>query len=212
MLINTSCRAQVDNKINNEKMKHFDIEKFEKNKGKQGYYNEYHYSLNNKKIREFSYYKENEIKYKREISQLFHPVHYIYVYDKEGNISTEIEEFNNSIISIKQYNSLGKIINEEKYNNYFNYGFQQIREIVLKEKGVDIYDQRQAMVNRVEGDETTRILKKYYQVHILKSELLNGEWYSVPAESFFIDDETGEILTEETIKEKISSTSYRTYN
>ena len=214
LLIAIGCKSQINNNLNHMEMKNFDIEKFEKNKGKQGYANEYRYSLDNRKIREYSYYKENKVKYKREISQLFYPVHYAYVYDEKGNILTEIKEFNSSIILIIQYNNLGKLVKEEDYNRFFNHSFEQIREIVLKERGVDIYDQRQAMANRVEGDETAGILKKYYQIHILKSELLEGEWYSQPVESFFIDDETGKLWTEEMINEKYkhSSTPYRTYN
>lgn len=102
---------------------------FEKNKGKQGYNKEYHYSLNNEKIREFSYYKNNEIRYKREISKLFSPIHYNYVYNAKGNIFVEIKKFNNSIRIHKEYDKEGKLIKEENYDKRFKHSFEQIREI-----------------------------------------------------------------------------------
>lgn len=57
---------------------------------------------------------------------------------------------------------------------------------------MDIYDTRQAVALR--HDTPDAALKKYYQIHVLKSELVEGEWYSQPNYSFLIDDETGKIL------------------
>ena len=54
LLIAIGCKSQINNNLNHMEMKNFDIEKFEKNKGKQGYANEYRYSLDNRKIREYS--------------------------------------------------------------------------------------------------------------------------------------------------------------
>ena len=36
LLIAIGCKSQINNNLNHMEMKNFDIEKFEKNKGKQG--------------------------------------------------------------------------------------------------------------------------------------------------------------------------------
>lgn len=193
-------------------IKYFDIENFERNKGKQGYHNEYRYSLpNNSKVREYKTSDNLEVFYIREITEELSPFNYYYLYYHNGILFTGIKNFNNSPIHHIEYDKIGnKIIKEIDYNKLFNHSFEQIREIVLKEKKVDIYVKSQAIANRFEGNKE---YGAYYQIHILKSEFIQGEWYSIPTESFLIYDETGKILTEEDIKEKQrqSSTSYLTH-
>lgn len=207
MLLNIQACDGQNKKNNNhvtaknttDKMNKFDIDSFEKNKGKQGYVNEYHYTLNdNSNIREFSSKAASdkfELRYQRELTKKFNPKKYYYYYYPTEIINKEVLEFNNSLLNVKEYDKNGKLIKEINFDKNFKHTFEQIHDIVMKEKKVDIYDTRQAVALR--HDTPDAYPKKYYQIHVLKSELVEGEWYSQPNYSFLIDDETGKIIIQE---------------
>lgn len=193
--------------------RYFDIENFEQNKGKQGYHNEYRYNLpDNSKVREYKIFDNLKIFYIRIITKDFSPFNYYYLYYDNGILFTGIKNFNKSPIHHVEYDKIGnRKIKEIDYDKFFKNSFEQIREIILREKKVDIYDKKQAIANRFEKSDT---YTAYYQIHIMKSEKIEGQWYSHPIESFLINDDTGKILTEEDIKrmKNPSTPSYRTHN
>ncbi|TGN23114.1 hypothetical protein [Empedobacter tilapiae] len=175
-------------------MKTFNIKKFEENKGKQGYTNEYHYKLNdNSNIREFSFDDTSSKNYQREVSKEFSPFKFTYTYYENGSIYTYAGFFNKSHIGIyKIFDQNGQVIKEIDDDKNFKHSFEQIHDFVLKEKNIDIYDTRQAVALR--HDTPFAPIKKYYQIHVLKSNFVDGQWYSQPNYSFLIDDETGQIV------------------
>lgn len=196
MIITLSCKGQKNNTFNTKGMKTFNIQKFENNKGKQGYANEYRYTLIDKsEVRELdvtSNVTKNIKTYQREITKEFNPFQYVYTYYEDGNLKGEILRFNDSGIKVTDYDNKGKIIKETNFDKNFKYSFEQIHYIVLNEKKVDIYDTRQAVALR--HNTPNAIIKKYYQIHVLNSKLVGNEWLSIPYYSFIIDDETGKIV------------------
>jgi hypothetical protein len=212
LLTASNCNGQKNN-LNSKEMRTFDIKKFEDNKGKQGYENEYRYELNGFAIREFSTNAASdnyELRYQQELTKEFNPYKFYFYYYNNGVMVKEVKTFNGSGIELKEYDKIGKLIKETDFDKNFKHTFEQIHDIVLKEKDVDIYDTRQAVALR--HDTPNARIKKYYQIHVITSELVQGEWYSKPNYSFLIDDETGQILTQEDIDNKQKSSSiYKTH-
>ena len=93
LLIAINSKAQINHNPNQEKMKYFDIEKFKKNKGKQGYTNEYRYSLNNKDIREYDMVNKTAIFYIREVQEKWVPFNDYYLYYDNGILSNRNKKF-----------------------------------------------------------------------------------------------------------------------
>lgn len=200
----TACDGQTktNHKITTDKMRTFDIENFEKNKGKgkiTDHPDMYDYETKDSHI--VTQYgttftsKGHEKEYMENIDQKFSPLKYNYIYDQSGSLKHETMNFNNSIVYVREYDKNGKLIKETNFDKNFKHTFEQIHNMVLKEKKVNIYDTRQAVALR--HDTPDAYPKKYYQIHVLKSELVEGEWYSQPNYSFLIDDETGKILIQE---------------
>ena len=199
---------------NFEKMKYFDVKKFEQNKGKQDEDAEeaYLYRLaDGYQVKEYSDIENNEVVYIRELRRPFEPLNYYYLYYNNGNLSVEIKNFNSSPLIYREWDRIGKLVEETNYNKSFKHSFQQIREIVLRERKADIYDTKQAIVNRVDarGDDILPRIKVYYQVRLFDSYTVEGELIFKIKESFLIDDETGEILTKEMI-DRINSKEQKT--
>ncbi|KPH14666.1 hypothetical protein [Chryseobacterium sp. ERMR1:04] len=197
VLIGCDGQTKTNHKTTTDKMETFDIENFEKNKGRGKIYDDphiYDYKTQDGLYIVQSKYEQDDY-YSEEVSKEFSPYRYRYTYDLSGYRETEMNEFNNSVLVTKGYDKNGKLIKETNFDKNFKHTFEQIREIVLKEKQVDIYDTRQAVALRHDTPDAT--LKKYYQIHVLKSELVGGEWYSQPNYSFLIDDETGKIFIHE---------------
>ena len=194
-----------------DSIKTFDIKKFEENKGKQGYLNEYHYKLNDgTEIREYSHQTASnnyELKYQREISKEFIPIKFTYLYYNNGFLNAEVKEFNNSDLEIKEYDKNNTIIKEINFDKDFKYSFEDIRELLMKMKNVDIYDTRQAVALR--HSNPNAVIKKYYQIHVIKSNLIDGKWYSSPDYSLIIDDANGKEWSPEQHAE--SKSYYKTY-
>lgn len=179
----------------NNIMKTFDIETFEKNKGKQGYPNEYYYkSSDNSDVREFSTAtspNNPEIKYQREVSKEFSPYKSVWIFYKNGILYTEGNFFNDSHVSIyRKFDKNGKLIQEINDDKNFKHSFEQIHDIIIKEKKINIYDTRQAVAVRADTPFGNTGIEIYYQIHVLKSDLVDGIWYSQPDYSFIIDDAT----------------------
>lgn len=194
-LIINNCNGQKNNTITKQ-MKTFNIQKFEENKGKQGYPDEYHYKLRDdfdaKELDVTSNATMNIKTYQREITKEFYPYKYTHTYDGNGILKREVIRFNSSGIKILDFDKTGNIIKEQNFDKDFKHSFEQIHDIVLKEKNVDIYDTRQAVALR--HDTPNAIIKKYYQIHVLNSKLIGTEWQSLPNYSFIIDDATGKIV------------------
>ncbi|WP_054509344.1 hypothetical protein [Chryseobacterium sp. ERMR1:04] len=198
-LIGCDGQSKTNDKNNPKKTRIFNIENFEKNKGK-GKITDHPdmYDYETKDFHVVTQYgttftsKGHEKEYMENIDQKFSPLKYNYIYDQSGSLKHETMNFNNSIVYVREYDKNGKLIKDTNFDKSFKHTFEQIREIVLKEKKVDIYDTRQAVALR--HDTPDAAPKKYYQIHVLKSELVEGEWYSQPNYSFLIDDETGKIL------------------
>ena len=187
------CKAQKNNENTNE-MKTFNIKKFEENKGNRLMSNQYWYTLENYDVREFSFDDTNTNTkiYQRVITKEFNPFKSYYYYYDNGIISKKVLNFNNSTLTIKEYNRNGELVKETDFDKNFKHSFEQIHDFVLKEKNIDIYDTRQAVALR--HDTPRSPLKKYYQIHVLKSSFVDGQWYSQPNYSFLIADETGQIV------------------
>lgn len=196
MISTFNCKGQKIKTFNTKEMKTFNIQNFEKNKGKQGYVNEYQYKLpDNSDVREFATKAASdnfELRYQREITKEFNPTKYYFYYYSNGVLIKEVLDFNNSVVEIREYDKNGKLIKETDFDKNFKHTFEQIHDIVLKEKKVDIYDTRQAVALRHDTPDAT--VKKYYQIHVLNSKLVGNEWYSQPDYSFIIDDSTGKII------------------
>ncbi|TGN23115.1 hypothetical protein [Empedobacter tilapiae] len=175
-------------------MKTFNIKKFEENKGNRLMSNQYWYTLENYDVREFSFDDTNTNTkiYQRVITKEFNPFKSYYYYYDNGIISKKVLNFNNSTLTIKEYNRNGELVKETDFDKNFKHSFEQIHDFVLKEKNIDIYDTRQAVALR--HDTPHSPLKKYYQIHVLKSSFVDGQWYSQPNYSFLIADETGQIV------------------
>lgn len=190
-----NCNGQKNNQFT-ENMKTFNVQKFEENKGQQGYPDEYHYKLvDDFEARELDITSNatmNVKMYQREITKKFYPYKYIHTYDDKGTLKREVIRFNNSGIRILDFDLSGNIIRIQDFDKDFRHSFEQIHEIVLKEKNIDIYDTRQAIALR--HDTPNAVIKKYYQIHVLKSKLVGSEWQSIPDYSFIIDDVTGKII------------------
>lgn len=139
VLIGCDGHSKTNTKSTIDKMKTFDIEKFEENKGKQGYVNEYHYELTDgSDVREFSSKAASdnfELRYQREFTNKFKPLNSVFTYYGNGALCTSAFFFNNSHIGkYKVFDKSGKLLREIDDDKSFKHTFEQIREIVLKEK------------------------------------------------------------------------------
>jgi hypothetical protein len=172
--------------------KAFNVTLFEANKGKQGYVDEYHYQLNDgSEVREFAAKTTSqnyEVRYYREITQQHNPFKRFFGYYEEGMIESEVIFFNNSELSYKLYDKQGVVHRKMDFDKRFHHSFQKIRTLVLSEKGVDIYDTRQAVATRYHTPST--LLEKYYQINIVNGNPIVGA-LSSPDNKFLIDDKTG---------------------
>jgi len=193
------CKGQKSNTFNPKEMKTFNIQNFEKNKGRGTIYD--HPDMFDYKDREgylvvqygtsfTSVGKEKE--YIQSVTKETSPIKYQYTYFNNGHLHKEVKEFNNSLLLAKEYDKNGKLIKETDFDKNFKHTFEQIHDMVLKEKKVDIYDTRQAVALRHDTPDAN--IKKYYQIHVLNSKLVGNEWYSQPDYSFIIDDATGKII------------------
>lgn len=191
------CKSQENyTNVNPKKMRSFDKKKFEENKGKGIIYNHpdmYDFvSPEGYLVTQFgtSFSSKGKPKeYNEEITKEFSPYIFMYTYFENGNLNIKTESFNSYMLSKIEYDENGKIIKEINTDTIFKHSFKQIHDMVLKNRNVDIYDTRQATALR--HDTPDAVIKKYYQIHVITSELIEGQWYAQPNYSFIIDDATG---------------------
>ncbi|MDH7462327.1 hypothetical protein QEG73_13595 [Chitinophagaceae bacterium 26-R-25] len=199
----TGRSQKIDHYAKTDTMKTFDIKKFEQNKGKQGYSGSYRFKTkegDEVKQLDFTSTDTSYKKYYQEtITKEFSPFKQIYSYYENGQLWVEFKDFNNSSVEEKRYDKNGQLIKTINYDKKFQYDFEAIHKMVLEKLGVDIYDTRQAMAFRTVDNITNElpILNRYYQIHVLKSAYVRGEWLSDPDYSFFIDDATGRFFLDQ---------------
>ncbi|MBL4746692.1 MAG: hypothetical protein JKY08_10035 [Flavobacteriaceae bacterium] len=194
-------KDSITRKNSKEKL---NIKKYNEEKGKQGYDDEYHFELDDKtKIRQYYSEKYYEVRKKENF-----PISENIVYYKNGNVHIITTNFNRDVISFqKQYNDKGELIKETNYDLPFKLSFDDIRKIVFKTKKVDIFDTRQAVALRHTGNPETALPLPYYQIFVLKQHP-NGDLE--PISGFLLDAETGEEFNPE--KEAREKNLFKSYN
>ncbi len=163
-IIIASCTAKNKKTINNFE-KHlvqdstccFDIKEFTKKVGTSGDGPaEYDFTLaNGKEIRQIVFKPERnspetEWSYNEEISKQGSPFVIRKKYDYMGRLMRWSTTFRSeSINKSYEYDEKGNVIKIINYEEIYKHSFADIREFLLKKKGIDIYDTRQAIARRV---------------------------------------------------------------
>lgn len=164
------------------KMKHFDIEKFEKNA--TGTYStglDYEYENFGTVITQTGAKLKSGTIYQENIRKKHSTIEDWYEYDENGRLRrTGTDIYNgNAIGYYREYDENGKIILEENKEEKYKLSYTDIREIILKTEGRDIFDSRQKiLVNR------EFVQFAYYQVVI--------DYDDKPTEVYLLDAATGE--------------------
>ncbi len=148
----------------------FDIKKYDERRIKEGHY-DFDFTENDKNIRQrYSLPDRNspdsEGEYVEEISKKWSPFVINKVYDYKGRLKAWVQTFRLEPINKSyEYDENGKVIKVTDYEKKFKHSFADIREFLLKEKGIDIYDIRQAIARRVyhKNDNSREV---YYDIHV----------------------------------------------
>ncbi|WBX99336.1 hypothetical protein [Chryseobacterium gambrini] len=149
----------------------FDVKRFEENKRKDGTPN-YEFVEGDKDIRQWSDTPERDSPdslkyYVEEISKKWKPFVIHKGYDYKGRLKTWVQTFRLEPMNKSyEYDENGKIIKITNYEERYKHSFADIREILLKEKGIDIYDTRQAIGRRVYHKNPTS-KEAYYDIYVL---------------------------------------------
>lgn len=149
----------------------FDVKRFEENKRKDGAPN-YEFVEGDKDIRQWSDTPERDSPdslkyYVEEISQKWSPFNIQKRYNNLGILKFWGIFFRNEGINKSyEYDESGKVIKITNYEERYKHSFADIREILLKEKGIDIYDTRQAIGRRVYHKSPTS-KEAYYDIYVL---------------------------------------------
>ena len=149
----------------------FDIKRFEEKKDKYGSPN-YEFVENGRNIRQLSDKPERDSPdslkyYAEEISKKWNPFVIRKGYNFKGQLIAWSQTFRLEPINKSyEYDESGKIIKITNYEEKFKHSFVDIREFLLKAKGIDIYDTRQAIARRVNHryEDPTQV---YYDIYIL---------------------------------------------
>ena len=160
----------------------FDIKKFEANAYKQklfkenfkksGFDAQYEEEIaDDRTVRQWTVFpeqeKEDTQEYAEEISKKWSPFVIREKYDYKGQLRRWSTTFRQeSINKSYEYDENGKIIKITNYEEKFKHSFADIREFLLKAKGIDIYDTRQAIARRVNHryEDPTQV---YYDIYVL---------------------------------------------
>ncbi|AZA61650.1 hypothetical protein [Chryseobacterium indoltheticum] len=160
----------------------FDIKKFEANAYKQklfkenfkkpGFDAQYEEELtDDRTVRQWTVFpeqeKEDTQEYAEEITKKWNPFVIRKKYDYKGQLRRWSTTFRQeSINKSYEYDESGKIIKITNYEEKFKHSFADIREFLLKAKGIDIYDTRQAIARRVNHryEDPTQV---YYDIYVL---------------------------------------------
>lgn len=149
----------------------FDIKRFEEKKDKYRSPN-YEFVENGRNIRQLSDKPERDspdsLKYYAEqISKKWNPFVIHKGYNFKGQLIAWSQTFRLEPINKSyEYDESGKIIKITNYEEKFKHSFADIREFLLKNKGIDIYDTRQAVARRVNHryEDPTQV---YYDIYVL---------------------------------------------
>ncbi|WP_131368648.1 hypothetical protein [Chryseobacterium luteum] len=122
-------------------------------------------------IRQWTVFPEQEKadtqEYVEEISKEWSPFVIRKKYDYMGRLRRWSTTFRlESINKSYEYDENGKAIKITNYEEKFKHSFADIRELLLKAKGIDIYDTRQAIARRVNHRYEDPI-QVYYNIYVM---------------------------------------------
>ena len=128
----------------------FDIKKYNERRIKEGRY-DFEFTEGNKIIRQrYSFSSDSDGKYIEDISKKWSPFNIQKRYDNLGRLKFWGMYFRNECIKKSyEYDDKGRVINITDCDKNFKHDFADIRELLLKERGIDIFDVRQAIARRV---------------------------------------------------------------
>lgn len=155
----------------------FDIKRYDERRIKLGHY-DFEFTENGKNIRQkYSLPERNspdsDGEYIEEISTKWNPFNIQKRYNYLGNLKFWGIYFRNECIKkIYEYDDKGNVVNIIDCDKYFKHSFSDIREFLLKAKGIDIYDTRQAIARRVNhrNEDPTQV---YYDIYIMNKDEKN---------------------------------------
>ena len=192
MVLSASIRgcAQTDSVEHNkgkDMRRYFDIEAFNKNQNRAGYYEFKTYDMS---IEQRKRYDSNKqlIGYIEVCEELRRPYRYYYEYDTKGNLRHMSVSFCGFHIGNEYYyDSLGQITKTIDYSAPYKFKLSDLIEKMKKEYGCDILDkERTSEVCRSDGK---RDLKRpWYSVYYLETE------NRMFGDEYLIDGTTGETL------------------
>ena len=192
MVLSASIRgcAQTDSVEHNkgkDMRRYFDIEAFNKNQNRAGYYEFKTYDMS---IEQRKRYDSNKqlIGYIEVCEELRRPYRYYYEYDTKGNLRHMSVSFCGFHIGNEYYyDSLGQITETIDYSAPYKFKLSDLIEKMKKEYGCDILDkERTSEVCRSDGK---RDLKRpWYSVYYLETE------NRMFGDEYLIDGTTGETL------------------
>ena len=192
MVLSASIRgcAQTDSVEHNkgkDMRRYFDIEAFNKNQNRAGYYE---FKTYNMSIEQRKRYDSNKqlIGYIEYCEDLHTPYSYYYEYDTRGNLRHMIVSFSGFHIGKGyRYDSLGRITEEKDYSAPYKFKLSDLIEKMKKEYGCDLLNkERVADMSRSEGKEDLK--RPWYSVYYLDANKhMSGDEY-------LIDGTTGETL------------------
>ena len=192
MVLSASIRgcAQTDSVEHNkgkDMRRYFDIEAFNKNQNRAGYYEFKTYDMS---IEQRKRYDSNKqlIGYIEVCEELRRPYRYYYEYDTKGNLRHMSVSFCGFHIGNEYYyDSLGQITKTIDYSVPYKFKLSDLIEKMKKEYGCDLLNkERVADMSRSEGKEDLK--RPWYSVYYLDAnEHMSGDEY-------LIDGTTGETL------------------
>ena len=192
MVLSASIRgcAQTDSVEHNkgkDMRRYFDIEAFNENQDRAGYYEFKTYDMS---IEQRKRYDSNKqlIGYIEVCEELHRPYRYYYEYDTKGNLRHMIVSFSRFHIGKGyRYDSLGQITEEKDYSAPYKFKLSDLIEKMKKEYGCDLLSkERVADVSRSEGEKDLK--RPWYSVYYLDA---NDD---MCGDEYLIDGTTGETL------------------
>ena len=162
------------------KMRHFDIEKFKKNA--IGTYSlTYEYESLGSIIVQTGAELKSGTTYQENIRRKNSTIEDWYEYDEKGRLrSTGSNIFHDNPIGFyREYDENGKMILEENEEEKYKLSYTDIREIILKTEGRDIFDSRQ----------NTLVIREFVQFAYY---MVSIRYDDKPAKTYLLDASTGE--------------------
>lgn len=149
----------------------FDAKRFEENKRKDGTPN-YEFVEGEKDIRQWSDTPERDSPdslkyYVEEILKKWSPFVIHKGYNSKGRLIAWSQTFRLEPINKSyEYAENGMVMKITNYEERYKHSFADIREFLLKKKGIDIYDTRQAIARRVNHKSKINP-EAYYDIYVL---------------------------------------------